>query len=70
MNHEILYLTYHDHPVSFEKEVLSSGVNVVNEIDPDLSRRSSSSWTKNSLASLRISVALRSSFFSRYRALM
>lgn len=42
----------------------------VNEIDHDLSRRSSSGWAKNALASLRISLARRSSLTSRSRAFM
>ena len=36
----------------------------------DLMRRSSSAWAKNALASFRISLALRSSRFSRSRSLM
>ena len=42
----------------------------VNEIDQDLSRRSSCAWAKNALANLRISLALRNSLFSRSRAFM
>ena len=42
----------------------------VNEIDQDLSRRSSSAWAKNALASLRISLARRSSLTSRSKAFM
>ena len=42
----------------------------VDEIDQDLSRRSSSAWAKNALASLRISLARRSSLTSRFSAFM
>ncbi len=40
----------------------------VHEIDQDLSRRSSSAWAKNALASLGISLARRSSLTSRSSA--
>ena len=38
---------------------------LVDEVPQDLSRRSSSAWAKNALASFRISLARRSSLFSR-----
>ena len=45
-------------------------VMLVDEALQDLMRRSSSAWAKNALASLRISLALRSSRFSRSWPLM
>ena len=46
------------------------GITVpVDEVGQDLSRRSSSAWAKNALASFRISLALRNSLTSRSRAL-
>ncbi len=41
----------------------------IDEVPQDLSRRSSSAWAKNALASFRISLARRSSLTSRCRAL-
>jgi len=43
---------------------------LVNEVPQDLSRRSSSAWAKNALASFRISLARRNSLTSRSSALM
>ena len=43
---------------------------LVDKCPQDFSRRSSSAWAKKALASLRISLALRSSLFSRSRSLM
>ena len=42
----------------------------VDEIDQDLSQRSSSTWAKNALASLRMSLAQRSSLMSHSNALI
>jgi hypothetical protein len=41
---------------------------LIDEILQDFKRRSSSAWAKKALASLRISLALRSSLFSRSSA--
>lgn len=43
---------------------------LVDEILQDLMQRSSSAWAKNALDNFRISLALRSSRFSRSRSLM
>ena len=42
---------------------------LVDEVLQDLSRRSSSAWAKNALASFNISLARRSSLFSRSSSL-
>ena len=42
---------------------------LVDEVLQDLSRRSSSAWAKNALASFNISLALRNSLTSRSRSL-
>ena len=38
---------------------------LIDEVVQDFNRRSSSAWAKNALASFNISLALRSSLFSR-----
>lgn len=43
---------------------------LVDELPQDLCRQSSSAWTKKALANLRISLARRSSLFSRSRVLI